>query len=189
MKSKKHLDMKRILTFCSVLLIAATAFAQAPRYGLESGSYKMETNVMGQTVTSTIYFDDFGAKEATSVSMMGVDMTQILKDGKVYVVDKAQRSVQEMPQQQSINYMDLTEEVIAKNKIQEIGTETVDGKDCTVYTLEMSQMGQTAKATVYVWQGFAMKTTINTSGITITTKIVEINEGPVDASIFEIPEF
>ena len=67
--------MKRILTFCSVLLIAATAFAQAPRYGFESGSYKMETNVMGQTVTSTIYFDDFGAKEATSVSMMGVDWT------------------------------------------------------------------------------------------------------------------
>ena len=189
MKSKKHLDMKRILTFCSVLLIAATAFAQAPRYGIESGSYKMETNVMGQTVTSTVYFDDFGAKEATSVSMMGVDMTQIFRDGKVYVVDKAQRSVQEMPQQQSINYMDLSDEVIAKNKIQEIGTETVDGKECTVYTLEMSQMGQTAKATVCVWNGFTMKTTIDAGGFTISTKVTEVNEGPVDAALFEVPKF
>ena len=48
--------MKKILTFCSVLLIAATAFAQAPRYGIESGSYKMETNVMGQTVTLGQFF-------------------------------------------------------------------------------------------------------------------------------------
>ena len=182
--------MKRIFTFCAVLLMAATTFAQAPRYGIKSGSYKTEMDMMGQVITNTTYFDDFGAKEATSVSMMGIEMTQISKDGKMYVVNKGEKSVQEMPQQQqTINYLDLTDEVIAKNKIKETGKETVSGKECTVYTLEMNQMGQIAKATVCGWQVFTMKTTIDAGGFTISTKVTEINEGPVDAAIFEVPEF
>ena len=124
------------------------------------------------------------------MSMMGMEMTQINKDGKMYLVNKGEKSVQEMPQQQqSINYLHLTDEVIAKNKIKETGKETVSGKECTVYSLEMNQMGQTAKATVCVWQGFTMKTTIDAGGFAISTKIVEIKEGPVDAAVFEIPKF
>ena len=122
--------MKKIFTFCAVLLVAATTFAQAPRYGIKSGTYKTEMDMMGQTITNTVYFDDYGAKEATSMS-----------------------------------------------------------KECTVYTLEMNQMGQTAKATVCVWQGFTMKTTIDAGGFAISTKIVEIKEGPVDAAVFEVPKF
>ena len=183
--------MKKVFTFCAVLLVAATTFAQAPRYGIKSGSYKTEMDMMGQVITNTTYFDDFGAKEATSMSMMGMEMTQISKDGKMYLVNKGEKSVQEMPQQQqqTINYLNLTDEVIAKNKIKETGKETVSGKECTVYTLEMNQMGQTAKATVCVWNGFTMKTTIDAGGFTISTKVTEVNEGPVDAALFEVPKF
>ena len=88
--------MKKILTLCAVLLVAATTFAQAPRYGIKSGTYKTEMDMMGQTITNTVYFDDFGAKEATSMSMMGMEMTQINKDGKMYLVNKGEKSVQEM---------------------------------------------------------------------------------------------
>ena len=181
--------MKKILSVCALLLVAATAFAQTQRYGIKSGSYKTEMDMMGQTITNTTYFDDFGAKEVTSMSMMGMEMTQISKDGKMYLVNKGEQSVQEMPQQQSINYLNLTDEVIAKNKIKETGKETVSGKECTVYTLEMNQMGQTAKATVAVWNGFTMKTTIDAGGFAISTKVTEIQEGPVDAALFEVPKF
>ena len=181
--------MKKCFTFCAVLLIAVTAMAQNGRYGIKSGSYKTEMDMMGQTITNTTYFDDYGAKEVTSMSMMGMEMTQISKDGKMYIVNKGEKSVQEMPTRESINYLDLTEEVVAKNKIKEVGTETVSGKECTVYTAEISQMGQTAKATISVWNGFAMKSTIDAGGFAITTKIVEVNEGPVDAALFEVPEF
>ena len=90
--------MKKIFTLCAVLLVAATTFAQAPRYGIKSGTYKTEMDMMGQTITNTVYFDDFGAKEATSMSMMGMEMTQINKDGKMYLVNKGEKSVQELPQ-------------------------------------------------------------------------------------------
>ena len=184
----KHTDMKKIFTLCAVLLVAATAFAQN-RYGIKSGSYKTEMDMMGQVITNTTYFDDYGAKEVTSMSMMGMEMTQIRKDGKMYLVNKGEKSVQEMPAQESINYLDLTDEAIAKYKVKETGKETVSGKECTIYTAEISQMGQTAKATVSVWNGFAMKSTIDMGGFAMTQKIVEVNEGPVDAALFEVPKF
>jgi hypothetical protein len=121
--------------------------------------------------------------------MMGMEMTQINKDGKMYLVNKGDKSVQEMPAQESINYLNLTDEAIKKFKVKETGKETVSGKECTVYTAEISQMGQTAKATVSVWNGFPMKSVIDAGGFGITQKIVEIKEGPVDASLFEVPKF
>ena len=184
--------MKKIFMICAVLLAAVTAMAQdgTKYYGIKSGSYKTEMDMMGQVITNTVYFDDYGAKQATSMNMMGMEMTQINKDGKMYLVNKGEKSVQEMPQQQQqVNYLNLTDEVIAKNKIKEVGKETVAGKECTIYTLEMNQMGQTAKATVSVWNGIAMKTNIDAGGFAITTKVVEVKEGPVDAAQFEVPKF
>ena len=180
--------MKKILSICAVLLVAVTAMGQN-RYGIKSGSYKTEMDMMGQTITNTTYFDDFGAKEVTAMNMMGMEMTQLMKDGTMYLINKGEKTVQEMPGRDQINYLNLTDEVIAKNKIKEIGKETVAGKECTVYSLEMNQMGQTAKATICVWQGFTMKTTIDAGGFTISTKVTEVKEGPVDAAIFEVPKF
>jgi hypothetical protein len=180
--------MKKILSICAVLLVAVTAMGQN-RYGIKSGSYKTEMDMMGQTITNTTYFDDYGAKEVTEMEMMGMQMTQITKDGVTYIVNKGDKSVQEIPGRDQINYLNLTDEIVAKYKVKEIGKETVSGKECTIYTAEISQMGQTAKATVSVWNGFAMKSSIDMGGFAMNQKIVEVNEGPVDAAKFEIPKF
>ena len=184
--------MKKFFSFCAVLLVAVAAMAQngTKYYGIKSGTIKVEMDMMGQTIPSTIYFDDYGAKQATSISMMGMEMTQINKDGKMYLVNKGEKSVQEMPQQQEqINYLNLTDEVKAKYKIKEVGKETVAGKECTTYTVEVSQMGQTVKTTVSVWNGIAMKTVADAGGFSMSQKVTEVKEAPVDAAIFEIPKF
>jgi hypothetical protein len=184
--------MKKFFSFCAVLLVAVAAMAQngTKYYGIKSGTIKIEMDMMGQTIPSTIYFDDYGAKQATSISMMGMEMTQINKDGKMYLVNKGEKSVQEMPQQQEqINYLNLTDEVKAKYKIKEVGKETVAGKECTTYTVEVSQMGQTVKTTVSVWNGIAMKTVADAGGFSMSQKVTEVKEAPVDAAIFEIPKF
>ena len=184
--------MKKIFSLCAVLLVAVAAMAQngTKYYGIKSGTIKVEMDMMGQTIPSTIYFDDYGAKQATSMSMMGMEMTQINKDGKMYLVNKGEKSVQEMPQQQEqINYLNLTDEVKAKYKIKEVGKETVAGKECTTYTVEVSQMGQTVKTTVSVWNGIAMKTVADAGGFSMSQKVTEVKEAPVDAAIFEIPKF
>ena len=184
--------MKKFFSLCAVLLVAVAAMAQngTKYYGIKSGTIKIEMDMMGQTIPSTIYFDDYGAKQATSISMMGMEMTQINKDGKMYLVNKGEKSVQEMPQQQEqINYLNLTDEIKAKYKIKEVGKETVAGKECTTYTVEVSQMGQTVKTTVSVWNGIAMKTVADAGGFSMSQKVTEVKEAPVDAAIFEIPKF
>jgi hypothetical protein len=184
--------MKKFFSLCAVLLVAVAAMAQngTKYYGIKSGTIKVEMDMMGQTIPSTIYFDDYGAKQATSISMMGMEMTQINKDGKMYLVNKGEQSVQEMPQQQEqINYLNLTDEIKAKYKIKEVGKETVAGKECTTYTVEVSQMGQTVKTTVSVWNGIAMKTVADAGGFSMSQKVTEVKEAPVDAAIFEIPKF
>lgn len=118
-----------------------------------------------------------------------MEITQIVRDGKTYMVNHSAKKVQEMPTQESINYLNMDEATIAKYKIVEDGKETVAGKECTRYKMEVSQMGQTAKLTVSVWQGFPMKTVTSTMGMDITATIIEVTECEVDASLFEIPSF
>ena len=183
--------MKKYMTVCAALLVAVVALAQAPakKYGVKSATVKVVTEMMGEKTESTSYFEDFGAKELTQMEMMGMKMTQLSRDGKMYIINADQKQVQEMPAQESVNYLDLTPEVIAKYKVKEVGKETVAGKECTKYTAEISQMGQTAKVEVSVWKGYAFKSKVDMGGFGITTEVKEFNEGPVDANLFEVPKF
>jgi hypothetical protein len=187
--------MKRIITLCAVLLVAVTAMAQdgAKKYGIKSGEFVTEMDMMGQTISGTTYFDDYGAKQIakTKMEMMGMsmDMATLQLGNKNYMINYGDKTVQEMPAQESLNYMNLTPDVVKKYKVQEVGKETVNGKECTKYTAEISQMGQTAKTTVWVWQGIPIKSVIDMGGMAMTQSVKEVKEGPVDASLFEVPKF
>ena len=184
--------MKRLFT----LLIALTAMSvtleaqEAPKkYGIKSGNAKTETEMMGQKMISMSWFDDYGALEASKTEMNGMEITTLFRDGKTYAIIPSMKRMQEMPTQESINYLNLTDEVVEKNKIKEVGKETILGKECTTYSLEVSQMGQTAKMTVSVWEGYPMKAITDAMGSTVTVKVLEFTEGPVDPSLFELPNY
>ena len=192
--------MKRIFTLCAALLVAVAALAQeAPKFGIKSGEITTETDLMGQVMSATTYFDNYGNLQysRTKMSMMGmdIDMGTLQRDGKTYMINYGDKTVQDgMPGgmgggRQEINYLNLTDEVIAKNKIKEVGEEEVSGKPCKVYTTEISQMGQTVEVKVYVWEGIPMKTVTNAMGMEIVAKVTEVKECEVDASLFEVPKF
>jgi hypothetical protein len=124
-----------------------------------------------------------------SVMGMDIDMGTLQRDGKTYMINYSEKTVQEMPAQQEINYMNLTDEVIAKNKVQEVGEEEVSGKPCKVYSMEISQMGQSARVKASVWEGIPMKTVTSAMGMDIVAEVIEVKEGAVDASLFEVPKF
>ena len=183
--------MKKYMTVLAALLVAVVAMGQAPakKYGVKSGTVTVVTDMMGEKIENTSYFDDYGAKEVTEMNMMGMKMTQLTRDGKMYIINAAEKQVQEMPAQESVNYLNLTPEVIKKYNVKEVGKETIAGKECIKYTAEIEQMGQKAKVEVSVWQGYAMKSKIDMGGFGISTQVKEIKEGPVDAKLFEIPKF
>jgi len=189
--------MKRFIAIALLLCFAVAAMAQgaAKRYEIKSGIVKSKMSVMGQSMETTIYFDDYGALEASKVktAMPGggeIEVTTITRDGKTYIVIPSMKQVQEQASAESINYLALTDDVIAKYKIEDAGTETVLGKECKKYKESVTEQGQSATATVSVWKGFPMKSVTSVAGMEIVTEVIEFTEDAfVLASMFEVPTY
>ena len=189
--------MKKLFAIALLLCVAVAAMGQEAvrKYEMKSGIAKMKMSLMGQAVESTVYFEDYGALEATKskISMPGVgdiETTTISKDGKTYVVIPSMKQVQEQPTPEGINYIALTDEVIAKNKVEKVGTDTVCGKECIKYTASVTEQGQSATSTVSVYKGFPMKSVTSVSGIEIVTEVTELTEDAfIIASMFEVPTY
>ena len=187
--------MKRILTLGIALLVAVAAVAQeAPKkYGIKSGEFTSEVDMMGQKVVSTTYFSDYGNLQLSKVKMnmmgMTMDMGTLMRDGKTYTINYADKTVQEAPTQESINYMDLNDEIVAKYKVKSEGVEEVAGKPCLIFTAEINQMGQTAKVKASVWEGIPMKSVASVMGMDLVNKVTEVKEYDVDLSVFDLPKF
>jgi hypothetical protein len=183
--------MKKMLIF-AVLAAAFCVGAQAQEklYEVKSGIVTMEMDMMGQTMTQEIYFDDFGAKQATVSNFGGNKMRMLVIDGSNVMVSDDQKTATKMPMmgaQERVNFCNLTEKEIKKYKVQELGKETVAGKECTKYSVTLMMMGQPQKQTVWVYKGITLKTTTNSDfgGNQTATKIQENVEIP--ASMFTVP--
>ena len=61
----------KVKCLLAVLLLSATAtaFAQEAKYGIKSAILKKEAVTMGQKVQGVQYFDDYGRKEASELTM------------------------------------------------------------------------------------------------------------------------
>ena len=184
--------MKRLVILLSALLVAsAMMLAKEPSkpYGIKSGTYTTVTELMGQKIESKTYFDDYGNLQSSKVSFLGTEVSSILRGGKMYTVDHTSKKVEESLPQESVNYLDLTDEIIAKYKIQKVGNETISGKECVKYTMEIAQNGQTAKCTVSVWRGIPIKDVITLNNVTVTVTVTNVTEEAVDPSVFVVPVF
>ena len=186
--------------FLTLILLLATAAGVATaqdgqRYGIKSGILTQKSE-MGET---TVYFDNYGALEAQKMKMnfMGneMEMSIIRKDGKTYMVNVAEKQVQEMPAGgmmggSDINFLNLTDAVKSANKIKEAGKETILGKECTKYTMEAEQMGMAMSQTVWVWNGITLKSLTDGGQFQFGNEAVKFEENAtIPASTFDIPKF
>ena len=66
--------------------MAAFAQEQTAKYEINSGIVKTVMDMMGQKVESTLYFDNYGAQEATVTKMATpageMEVSTITKDGR-----------------------------------------------------------------------------------------------------------
>jgi hypothetical protein len=82
---------------------------------------KVVTEVMGQKAEGVAYFDDYGALEASKSEANGMEVITIARDGKTYVVIPSAKQVREIPAQQSVNYLNLTDDVVEKSRSRKSG--------------------------------------------------------------------
>lgn len=188
-------------TLFAVLLLAVTTLlsAQEAKFEIKSAIITKEMVAMGQKVECTWYVDDYGKKESLELTMKtggvaGVEKhIRTITDGaaSVITVDLDMKTAMRMKlPQQPINYLKLTPDVIEKYKIKEVGEETIAGKTCKKYTLEITQMGQTLQMSVWVWKGMALKSeTASNKMVVMVETAKEINESTtVPADKFVVPE-
>ena len=118
--------MKAKAILASLLMLVAVGLSaqeKAPvkKYGFKSAIAKFATEVMGQAVESTIYIDEYGAKECqkAKVEVPGMGTMEsgvISKEGKTWNVNYTMKQVQEVeinPGDQP-NFLDLNEETRKK---------------------------------------------------------------------------
>ena len=180
----------KVKCLLAVLLLSATAtaFAQEAKYGIKSAILKKEAVTMGQKVQGVQYFDDYGRKEASELTMKVGGVANVEKhisiDLDMKVANKATLPVK------PVNYLNLTDEVRELHKIKEVGTEEILGRKCTKYTLEVVYGGQTTYSTVWIWKGIPLKNETSSNGMVIVTEqATEIQENAeVPAMKFLVPE-
>lgn len=170
------------------------AEAQVPMYEVKSGIVTMEMEMMGRKIVQEIHFDDYGAKQAMMMEMRGKKMRAIEANEEYIVIDDEDKTAFRMPamgmgSSEKINFLDKSEKNIKKNKIKELGTEVIAGKECTKYSVAIFMMGQVVKQHVWVYKGITLKTSISTDFgemVQVATNLVEDVEIP--AETFEMPE-
>lgn len=186
--------MKRLLFITAILSLCIGASAQEKFYEIKSGKITMEMGMMGQTMVQEIYFDDYGTKLATVSNFNGQKMRATEIDGSNVMINDADKSAVRMPAmgpgaENRINWLNLDEKTVKKNKIKEIGEDTVAGKTCKKYSYKVMMMGQPITTMAWVYKGITLKTSTSTDFGDMVQTATSIEEDiKVDPAMFTIPE-
>ncbi|MBQ6254439.1 MAG: hypothetical protein IJK05_07310 [Bacteroidales bacterium] len=194
---KTRLILASLLTLATFSLFAQEEKEPVKKYGFKSAIIKLSSDVMGQAVESTVYIDDYGAKECQKVKVsipgMGdIETATIAKDGKAWSVNYTMKQVQEVDMSASdkLNFLELTDEIRKKYNIQEAGVEKVLDLECQVYTLENEAQGVKAKIKGWIYKGMTLKSETEAAGMTITVTPVEFKENAVVLpQVFDVPKY
>jgi hypothetical protein len=186
---------KLFLAAAAIVAVSATAQAQEARYEFEKAVITTKAEMMGQPMVTTYYIDDYGKKEASEFTMdmsaMGGNKMQMRSvrqaDGTVtFDVNNVKEGHKS---EGTVNFLNLTPEVIKKHKIKEKGEEVIDGRPCKIYTVNTEQMGMSVSSTVWVWKGFTVKTVVDGGMFTIETTMDTFDEnGKIPDGVFTIPD-
>ena len=186
--------MKKLMIITALLSFCIGAGAQEKMYEVKSGKVTMEMDMMGQTMVQEIYFDDYGAKQVTVMNMQGQKMRTLQQDGSNIMVNDADKTAMRMPAMgqdaaNRINFLNLDEKTVKKNKIKEVGEETVAGKTCKKYTYKVMMMGQPITTTAWVYKGITLKSSTSTDFGEMGQTATKIEENiDIDPAMFTIPE-
>ena len=164
------------------------------KYAIKSGIVQYKTEMMGMEVMQTLTFDNYGKKEATDVEMemMGVKVhtVNLTKDGFIYNLDMVKKTGTKSPEvniaNASIDFENLTEEMVKEMELKKLGTEEFLGKTCEKMSIDNKKMGM--KGTFLVYKGVALKSETDLGSMKMNLLAEKFEENPtIPAEKFEVP--
>ncbi len=188
---------KLTITLLVLVFISAALSAQDfKRYDFKSG--KVEYKLSGATKgTQTMFFDNYGMKEAKfadmSIEMMGMKQkknTLTILDGKdTYVVDWEKGSAVKMKTPlysmfpKGTDLKNVGETMMQNMGAEKTGTGTVLGKKCDVWEIKK------AGTKLWVWDSIPLKVEVKMMGIEMNQVATSVEtDVKIPASKFEIPK-
>ncbi len=180
--SKAALATLATFVFCGSILALQTA-AKLKRYNQKSGTIEYQITGSMMSGTETLYFDDFGAREAkftnTEVKMgsfsQKTNNATYLEGSTIYTVDlntntgtKIENSI--MKNLEGKDVQDAGKQMLKDMGGKQIGTETFLGKNCEVW--EIKSLG----SKTWIWNGVPLKTEVNMMGQQVTYTATKISD-------------
>lgn len=164
------------------------------KYAIKSGMVEYKTQMMGMDMKQLLTFDDYGKIEMTEVIMemtgMKTHAVTLTKDGYVYAYDLVKKTGTRNPfyggGSQSIDFENMSKEMISDMKLKKEGTEEFLGKKCDKMSIDYDKMKMKGNFLVYKGVALKMETDMGTVKMNLVAdKFVENPEIP--AGKFEIP--
>ena len=88
---------------------------------------------------------------------------------------------------EELDFNNIPKKIQDRYNIKEIGTETVAGRDCKIYSMRAEAEGSEQK--ISVWENLPLKVVHKDHGIVITTTATDVIENPtLPNGIFDVPE-
>jgi len=167
------------------------------RYKIKSGivKYKVSGTMTG---TETMYFDEWGHKEAkfskTEMKIFGMvqksNKLTILDGKNVFDIDLDKRTATKTENSMYASFENKTdkemddfgEDLMTKMGGKKVGTETVFGKNCEIW--EIATLG----SKIWVWKNLLIKSETNMLGMKINMMVTELKVNvSVPSGKFQVP--
>ncbi len=192
--------MKFKFLFASFLMLMSLgAYAQedapAKKYGFKSAIAKINTELLGRTIESTAYVDNYGALTSQVVEMNiplkgDVKSATIERDGKSYTVNYTSKKIEVADAIEQPNFLNPTDADKEKYNMKELTEDSVLGKKCVVYALDTDYNGTPATMTVWIYKGYPMKSETDTGIFKVTTEVTSFEENvDIPSEVLEIPDY
>ena len=167
---------------------------------MKSGIITMASELLGREVITKKYFDDYGAKlvEITTASFYEngerkdtLLYGKVIRGDSILFVDHSNKVLRFVAKEsESINFLNLTEEIIKKYQIERLGEEDVCGKPCIKYALLLDNDGKRVKGQAWVWRGFTLRTRFKSFPVEREIEAIDIQvDVPIDSSVFIVPDY
>ena len=181
-----------VFAFCGSILAMQTA-SKMKRYNQKSGSIEYQITGSMMSGTETLYFDDFGAREAkytaTEVKVAGfsqkTNTAAYIEGSTIYTVDlntntgtKIENKI--MKNLEGKDLQDAGKQMLKDMGGKQIGNETFMGKNCEVW--EIKSLG----SKTWIWNGLPLKTDVNMMGQQVSYTATKISD-TVDAKKLQRP--
>ena len=155
------------------------------RYGIKSGVIFYDAP-MG--TKQELYFDDFGAKEvfisSIDLGMAKSKSIEIRKDGFSYSYEEGKTEGTKRAWYTSdMDYSKADSKTLERYKVKDLGTETIDGKECKKFSAEFGK----SPILTWSWNNIMVKSITKMGGTDFVIEATKIQDTSVDPKIFELP--